>query len=97
MAVNWTNVTTPGELLAVVNTNTGGAFWSVTLWLIWTVLLVSFLPFNFEVALLASTFFGIIAGLLLVYADLIAWPNLLFFVGQLIFTILYITWSSNKD
>ena len=95
--VNWTNITTPGDLLAVPNANTFGSFWSATLYLIWVVLLLVFAPFNIEVALLASTFFGIVGGLLLVYADLIAWPNLLFFVGQLIFTILYIVWSSNKD
>jgi len=65
--------------------------------MIWVVLLLVFAPFNIEVALLASTFFGIIGGILLAYAGLISWGNVLFFIGELIFTILYIVWSSNRD
>lgn len=95
--VNWTNITTPSDLLAVPNTNSFGSFWSSTLYLVWTVLLLVFAPFNIEVALLASTFFGIVAGILLAYAGLVSWGNVLFFIGELIFTILYIVWSSNRD
>ena len=97
MAVNWTNITTPSDLLAIANTNSSGTFWTVTLWLIWVVVLLASSVFNFEIALLLSSFFGMIAGLLLVNAGLVAWPTVLFFIGQLVFTILYIVWSSNKD
>ena len=95
--VNWTNITSPADLLAVPNANSSGSFWSATLYMIWVVLLLVFTPFNIEVALLASTFFGIVAGILLAYADLVSWGNVLFFIGELIFTILYIVWSSNRD
>jgi len=97
MVVNWTNITSPGALLAVPNTNTGGSFWSVVVWMVWVVLLLALLPFGIEVALLATAFFGIIAGMFLVNAGLIAWENVLFFVGELIFIILYIVWSTRKD
>ena len=97
MPVNWTNITTAQDILAIANTNSSGVFWTATLWLIWVILLLSGLPFGFEVALLLSTFFGIVAGTLLAYAGLIAWEITLFFIGQLVFTILYIVWSSNKD
>lgn len=95
--VNWTNITTPGGLLDVPNANSDGSFWNVTLWLVWTVLLIGFLPFNIEIALLASSFFGIVAGIILVNAGLVAWESVLYFIGQLVFTILYIVWSSNRD
>jgi len=97
VAVNWTNITTAGDLLKVPNTTTGGSFWSATLWLLWIIILIAMSAFGFEVALLVSAFFGIIAGALLVYAGLVSWAVVLFFIGQLIFTILYIVWSSNKN
>jgi len=97
MAVNWTNVTTAQDLLAIANTNSSGLFWNFTLWLGWIVILITTLFFNFEVALLLSSFFGIVAGILLAYSGLVAWETTLFFIGELIFTIIYIVWSSNKD
>jgi len=95
--INWTNVTNAGDLLRVPNENSGGSFWSVTLWMLWVVILIAMTKFGMGVALLTSAFFGIVAGTLLVYANLLAWEVVLFFIGQLIFTILYIVWSSNKN
>ena len=95
--INWTNITSPADLLQVPNTNTGGSFWSATLYMIWVVLLIVFAPFNIEVAFLVSAFFGIVAGMLLAYGGLISWANVLFFIGQLIFAVLYVVWSSNRD
>ena len=97
MITNWTNITTAQNILQIPNANSEGVFWTATLWLVWVVLLMSALVINFEVALLLTAFFGIVAGLLLSYAGLVAWENVLFFIGQLVFTILYIVWSSNKD
>ena len=96
--VNWSAITSPEDLLAIPNSNTGGAFWNLTLWLIWIVLFVATIfNSNVEVALLVASFFGIIAGLALASMGLIAWENVLMFVGMLIFTILYIVWSSHRD
>lgn len=97
MITNWTNITTAQNILQIPNANSEGVFWTATLWLVWVVLLMSALVINFEVALLLTAFFGIVARLLLSYAGLVAWENVLFFIGQLVFTILYIVWSSNKD
>lgn len=95
--VNWSSILTPADLLAVPNTNSSGSFWAVTLYMIWVVLLLVFSQFNIEVSILASTFIALIASIFLIYAGLIAWQNVLFFIGLLIFMILYIVWSSNKD
>ena len=95
--VNWSTIITPAQLLAVPNTNTGGSFWSIVVYLVWVVLILAFLPFNIEVALLASSFIALIASILLVYMGLIAWPTVLFFVAFILFMFLYIVWSSRHS
>jgi len=97
MAINWTNVTTTGDFLRAPNEASGGSFWATTLYLFWIVLLIVFLPFGWEVALLFSAFLALIASILMVYGGLISFTHLLFFVGLIIFWILYIIWSTNKD
>jgi hypothetical protein len=95
--VNWTNVTTPEQMLAIPNSTTYGAFWLVVNFLVWVVLNIVFQSFGFEVAMLGSTFIAVVIALFLAYMNLIAWAWVLFFFAILIFTILYIVWSSNRD
>jgi len=95
--INWTNVTTARGFLQAPNVSSGGSFWAVTLYMFWIVLLVVFLPFGFEVALLFSAFLALVASIFMLYGGLISVGNMLFFVGLIIFWILYIIWSSNKD
>jgi|TARA_Y100000310_G_scaffold3988_1_gene4900 hypothetical protein len=94
---NWTNITNAGQLLNIPNDNSSGSFWAVTVYLIWVVLMITFSAINIEVALLGATFIALVSSIFLTYAGLVAWENTLFFVGFLIFTILYVIWSSNKD
>lgn len=97
MTINWTNVTTPSQLLNIPNVNTGDSFWTVTTFMVWVVLLVIGSFINFEVGLLFSSFATLIFAVLLVYIGLISWTTTLFFIGMIVFTILYIVWSSNRD
>jgi cell division protein FtsW (lipid II flippase) len=97
MAVNWTNVSNPIMLLAVPNENTNGSFWTVVIFMVWSVLLLIFIVINFETALLTATFIALIASIILTYAGLVAWWVVLFFAGTLLFAILYIVWSSNRS
>ena len=62
-AVNWTNVSTASQFLATANTNTGGYFWAVILYMVVIVITIAMLNFGLEVAVLASVFIGIIAGI----------------------------------
>jgi hypothetical protein len=94
--VNWTNVTTPADMLAIPNTNTGGSFWATILWLVVIVLFISMLSFGFEVALMTACVIGVLGGLLLVYAGLVSWSVVLMFLGILLFVIIYVMWS-NKN
>jgi|TARA_R100000750_G_scaffold36466_2_gene23517 hypothetical protein len=95
--INWTNITTPQQILAIPNDNSSGMFWAMTTYMIWIVLMLVFSIVNIEVAILASTFIALISSMLLAYIGLVAWENTLFFIGFLLFTILYIIWSSGKD
>jgi len=95
--VNWTKITTPDQLLGIANDNTGGSFWTVATYLVWVVMLMGLLPFGFEVALITASFATLVIAILLVYAGLIAWEAMLFFVGVLLFYVIYIIWSDKKD
>lgn len=96
MAYNWSNVTSPERFLAVPNANTSGWFWTASLFLVWFVLLLTFLGFNAEIAILTASFLALIAGLFLAYMGLIAWWVVLFFAGVILFMILYIVWSNSR-
>jgi len=94
--VNWTNITNPTNFLATPNTNTGGWFWTACVYMVWFVLLLTFLGFTFEVAILTSSFIALIASILLAYAGLVAWWVVLFFAGVILFIILYIVFSNSR-
>jgi hypothetical protein len=54
------------------------------------------LAYGFEVALITSSFVALIIGLLLTYADLVAWKWIITFVGILIIMFLYVIWTNPK-
>lgn len=88
---NWTGI------LQTANTNTDTWFWTLILYGVWLVILLILSLFGFEVAILASSFLGLIFGLLLVYAKLVSWEWCLTFVGLILFMILYISWTAKKQ
>lgn len=96
MAINWTNVTTWTGALATANTNTGGWFWVLINFGVFFLALLIISLWGFEVALLASSFIGLILGILLAYIGLIAWGWVLVFVGLILISILYIIWTTDK-
>jgi hypothetical protein len=96
-AINWSNITDFGQIPAQANVATDGSFWVGMLYMIWIILIMLTLSWGFEVAIIVSSFVGLVLGLLLVYADLIAWSWVLVFVAVLVFMFLYIIWSSKKS
>lgn len=96
VSVNWSNVSSFSEIPSLANQTTGNYFWSATIFMIWILLMIMLSFFGFEVSILVSTFLALVIGILLVYANLLAWETLLIFVGILFFMFLYIIWSSNK-
>jgi len=97
MAVNWTNVTTWNDMLVTANTNSESWFWTFIMYGVFIVCLLIFSTWGFEVGLLVASFIGLLLGIFLVYADLVAWTWTLTFVGIILFTFLYIAWSSKKQ
>ena len=97
MAINWTNITTPADLLSAPNQNTNGGFWVTALYMIWVVLIILFIGSGFEASMLIASFFCLVIALLLLYMGLISMSFVLFFLGVILFFIIYIVWSSNKN
>jgi len=94
--INWSNITDFGQIPAAANTASGGSFWVGMLYMVWIIILLLTIGYGFEVAIVVSSFIGLVLGLLLTYAGLIAWQWVLTFVGILVFMFLYIIWSSRK-
>lgn len=93
---NMSNVDTLQEILALANTNSGGAFWTGMYWMIILILLLSTQIFGFEASMIIAFFGGLIIGLPLLYLGLI---NVVVFgitCSVLIFAVIYLIYSSNK-
>lgn len=92
---NWTSVTTFEQML--VSANAYSPFWTMMLFMIWSVLMISFLPFGTTPALLAGSFLAGIIGLFLVYMDLVAWKWVLGLFSIAIVIILWETLFQKKE
>lgn len=95
-SINWTEVTNWGELLQVANTNTEGYFWLMILWGVWIITLILTSVFGLYPALMLASFIGMIFGMFLVYAELVAWPWVLTYLSTIVIAILMISWTANK-
>jgi len=94
MATNYfENMTNIGQMLQVANYNTNGWFWAVMNLLIFVVALVSLLGFGFETAVVTASFIALVIGIFLAYMDLILWKYVLFYVGIILFMIIYIAYN----
>lgn len=96
--INWTDRTNITGILEVPNLNTGGWFYTGILYMAYFVLTILFINFGFETAILTSSFITLLIGITLVYMGLISvqW-GILFPAGAILFTVLYIVWSSRSD
>lgn len=99
VAINFTNLTEPSYMLGVANEISSGYFWTVMLYMCFFIILIVLLARETkpEVAMLSSSFFGFVGGLFLAYAKLMNWSWVLFFLGVMVVTFLYATWSSTND
>ena len=93
---NWSNITDLGQLPAEANNLSGGSFWVSMFYMLWVILMLLFIGWGFEVAILTASFVMLGVGTLAVYAGLFAWQHLITMVGVLLFMFLYIIWSSSK-
>ena len=94
--VNWSNLTDLNQLPAAANTVSGGAFWVSMLYMIWIIILLAALGWGMETALIVSSFIGLALSIFLTYAGLIAWQWSMSFAAILLFTFLYIAWTTRQ-
>jgi len=87
IGTNWSNVSTFPDMIIQANSNS--PFWSMMLFMIWAVLVITFVPFGFDVALVAGSFLAGLIGLFLVYMGVVAWEWVagLFALAILIFIL----------
>lgn len=92
---NWTNISDMNTMLSAANTFS--PFWLGIFFMIWMVLLISFLNFGTEVALIGSSFIAFLIGLPLVYMNLMSWKYLLMPIGMILLTVIINTIFSKKE
>jgi len=93
---NFQNATNLKDLLAIPNATTGGFFWVGMLFMMWGIIVMGLLAWGFETALLTASFVMLIAGLFLVYLELVSWTWLMTFLGIILFMIFYMIWQKNR-
>jgi len=96
MTNHFENATNLKDLLAIPNATTGGFFWIGMLFMMWGIIVMAMLAFGFEVAMLTASFVMLIAGLFLVYLELVSWTWLMTFLGIILFMIFYMVWQKNR-
>lgn len=94
---NWSNITSWGQFLVLPNNNTGGWFWAVMTYLIFAIVLVMSLNFGLETAMLVAAFAGLAISLILLAGGLVSTWVVGTFVGVILFTAIYIYWSSRYE
>lgn len=92
---NWTNIDSFETLLS--SANTYSPFWTMMLFMMYVILVITFLPYGFTAAILAGSFMAGLIGLLLVYMGLVAWKWVLMLFGLIITVIIWEALFSKKD
>ena len=90
------NVTTLKGMLNIPNLTTSGFAWIGLLVMMEAIMVIAFLPWGIISAVFSSAFIVLIAGMFLVYLELISWTWLMFFLAQILFLIIYVTWQERK-
>ena len=97
MVINWANTTTPAQLLASPNYNTGGWFWLGMLFMVFFVMILLFMKRGINVALMTSAFVCLILGIFLTYMNVLDFSYVLVFAGIIVINIIYIMWGKKAE
>ncbi len=92
---NWSAINTFEDLL--VSANAHSPFWTLILFMLWAVLIITFIPFGPIVALIAGSFIGGLIGLMLVYMGLVAWKWVLGMFALTIILVIIQTLKARKE
>lgn len=92
---NWTNISTFEDMIFAANQYS--PFWSMMLFMLWAVLVITFVPFGIQIALIAGSFLAGITGLFLAYMGVVSWKWVLGLFAITIFTLILETFREKKD
>ena len=95
MTINWSNVTTMNDYLAIPNTNTGGWFWTTLLYMVIFIELITLsIGFGIESALMVCAFSLVILGLISSTLGLTSFTyTVIVGAGYLLVILLYNVWN----
>jgi len=93
---NFKGVNSLSGLLGAANANTGGYTYLGLLVMMQVIIMIAFIGFGIETAVLGSAFIVLIAGLFFTYLGLISFSWLMFFMAQILMMIIYITWQKRN-
>jgi hypothetical protein len=92
---NWTTIDSFPTLLS--SANAYAPFWTMMLFMMWTILVITFLPYGFTAAILAGSFMAGVIGLLLAYMGLVAFKWVMGLFGIIIAMIIWEALFTKKD
>ena len=92
---NWSNIEDFEGLL--LEANTYGEFWGAMFFMLWAIIVITFIPFGFPVALLGGSFAALLIGIFLVYMQLIGWNSVLMVIGVIIGTAIWEALFAKKE
>ena len=95
MGTNWTEITTFEQIITSANAH--GPFWTAMLYMLWIVLVITFLPFGSSVAIIGGGFLAFFIGIFLAYMGFVSWKYLMIILGTVILMILWEALFSRKD
>lgn len=84
---NWTTINTFEDLLS--SANSVSPFWTMILFMMWVVLVITFLPFGTSVAFVGGSFIAFLIGMFLGYMGLVAWKWIMGLLGIAIAVIIW--------
>ncbi|MDD4363458.1 MAG: hypothetical protein PHD33_04520 [Atribacterota bacterium] len=92
---NWTNISTFEDMIFAANQYS--PFWSMMLFMLWAVLVITFIPFGIQIAIIGGSFLAGITGLFLAYMGVVSWKWVLGLFAITIFTLILETFREKKD
>jgi hypothetical protein len=92
---NWTNISTFEDM--IITANQYSPFWSMMLFMLWAVVVITFIPFGIQIAIIGGSFLAGITGLFLAYMGVVSWKWVLGLFAITIFTLILETFREKKD
>jgi hypothetical protein len=92
---DWSSITTFESILS--EANRFAPFWAGVLFMVWIVLVVTFLPFGVNIAFISGSFLALLLGVFLGYMGLVAWKFILGLAGIILLIVIIDALFAKKE